>query len=72
MTPAGFNDQLAGYQTATEAETNLISKNDTNGAVIKITGISLYLSETSDAALAKQFGPTHTSTRRSTASISTS
>ena len=54
MTPAGFNDQLAGYQTATEAETNLISKNDTNGAVIKITGISLYLSETSDAALAKQ------------------
>ena len=53
MTTAGFNDQLAGYSTATEAETNLISKNDTNGAVIKITGISLYLSETSDAALAK-------------------
>lgn len=53
MSSAGFNDQLAGYGTATEAETNLISKNDTNGAVIKITGISLYLSETSDAALAK-------------------
>jgi hypothetical protein len=53
MTPAGFSDALAGYANATEAETNLISKNDTNGAVIKITGISLYLSETSDAALAK-------------------
>jgi hypothetical protein len=53
MGTAGFNSAVAGFAAATEAETNLISKNDTNGAVIKITGLSLYLSETSDAALAK-------------------
>jgi hypothetical protein len=53
MSNAGFSNNLAGYATASEAETNLISKNDTNGAVIKITGISLYLSEMSDALLSK-------------------
>jgi hypothetical protein len=53
MGTAGFSSTLAGFGQATEAETNLISKNDTNGAVIKVTGVSLYLSETSDAALAK-------------------
>jgi len=53
MSTAGFNSSLSGYGEATEAETNLIGKNDTNGAVVKITGVSLYLSETSDAALAK-------------------
>jgi hypothetical protein len=53
MSTAGFNTSVAGFAEATEAETNLISKNDTNGAVIKVTGLSLYLSETSDAALAK-------------------
>src|SRR5262249_53106178 len=37
----------------TEADTNLISKGDTNGAVVKIIGVSLYLAETSDARLVK-------------------
>lgn len=53
MVNAGFSQSLTGYGAATKAETNLISKNDTNGAVVKVTGISLYLSETSDPALAK-------------------
>jgi hypothetical protein len=49
MTAAGFPQ---GY-TASEAETNLISKGDTGGAVVEIYGISLHLDETSDAKLAK-------------------
>jgi hypothetical protein len=49
MTAAGFPQ---GY-SATEAETNLISKGDTGGAVVEIYGISLHLDETSDAKLAK-------------------
>jgi len=53
MSPAGFATSLVGFSNATEAETNLIAKNDTNGAVIKVHGISLYLSELSDPALAK-------------------
>ncbi len=38
---------------ATEAETNLIAKGDTGGATVEISGISLYLGETSDARLTK-------------------
>jgi hypothetical protein len=49
MTAAGFPQ---GY-VASEAETNLISKGDTGGAVVEIHGISLHLDETSDAKLAK-------------------
>jgi hypothetical protein len=49
MTVAGFPKNYL----ATEAETNLISKGDTGGAVVEIHGISLHLDETSDATLAK-------------------
>jgi hypothetical protein len=49
MTSAGFPTSYP----ATEAETNLISRGDTGGAVVEIYGISLHLDETSDAALAK-------------------
>jgi hypothetical protein len=49
MTSAGYP---ANYR-ATEAETNLITKGDTGGAVVEIYGISLHLDETSDAHLAK-------------------
>jgi len=36
----------------TECETNLITRSDTGGAIVKITGISFHLSATSDAGLA--------------------
>jgi hypothetical protein len=48
-TAAGFAKDFI----ATEAETNLIAKGDTGGATVEISGISLYLGETSDARLAK-------------------
>ncbi len=48
METAGF---IKDFGQATEAETNLIAKGDTNGATVNITGISLYLGETSDARL---------------------
>jgi hypothetical protein len=48
-TPAGFAKDFI----PTEAETNLIAKGDTGGATVEISGISLYLGETSDARLAK-------------------
>lgn len=50
MESAGFSKD---FGVSTEADTNLISKGDTNGAVVKIVGVSLYLAETSDARLTK-------------------
>ncbi len=47
-TAAGFPSSFR----PSEAETNLISRYDTAGAVVKITGLSFHLSATSDAALA--------------------
>ncbi len=49
MTAAGFP---AGYRS-NDADTNLVSRHDTGGSVVDIHGISLHLSETSDAFLAK-------------------
>jgi hypothetical protein len=49
MTAAGF---AANYRS-NDADTNLVTRNDTGGAVVEIHGISLHLSETSDAFLAK-------------------
>jgi hypothetical protein len=48
-TSAGFAD---GYMPS-ELDTNLITKGDTGGATVEIHGLSLYLSETSDAHLAR-------------------
>jgi hypothetical protein len=48
-TAAGFPKDFI----STEAETNLVAKGDTGGATVEISGISLYLGETSDARLAK-------------------
>ncbi len=50
METAGFGKD---FGIATEADTNLIGRGDTNGAVVKIVGVSLYLAETSDARLTK-------------------
>ena len=49
MTAAGFP---AGYRS-NDADTNLVTRNDTGGATVEIHGISLHLTETSDAFLAK-------------------
>lgn len=49
MTTAGFPADFR----ANDADTNLITRYDTGGATVQIFGISLHLSETSDAFLAK-------------------
>lgn len=48
-TAAGFPDNFQ----PTDLETNLIIKGDTGGAIVEIHGLSLYLTETSDAHLAR-------------------